>query len=80
MLVCRAARATDDGRQREEDIMDPIAIVLGLVIGIPASLLAYWYTKRNQKLGLGGDSGDYTSGGHHGGGDSGGGGDGGGDA
>ena len=79
MLVCRAARATDDGLQREEDIMDPIAIVLGLVIGIPASLLAYWYTKRNQKLGLGGgDSGDYTSGGHHGGGDSGG--DGGGDA
>ena len=51
--------------------MDPIAIVLGLIIGIPAALLAYWYTKRNQRLGYGSGFGsDYTSSG--GGGSSGG--------
>ena len=56
--------------------MDWIAIGLGLIIGIPAAALTYWYTKRNQKLYGSGFSGDYTSGGggHSGGG--GGGGDG----
>lgn len=50
--------------------MDPIAIVMGLVLGVPLAALAYWYTRRNQKLGYGsGLGGDYTSsGGHSGGG------------
>ncbi len=50
------------------------SIGLGLVIGIPLSALAYWWTRRNAKRGTGFDGGDYSSGGgHHGGGDSGGG-------
>ena len=54
--------------------MDLIAIGIGLVIGIPAMLLTYWWTKRNQKLYGSGFGGDYTSGG--GGHSAGGGGDG----
>ena len=55
-----------------------IVIGIGIVVGIPLSALAYWYTKRNQKLGYGsGFGGDYSSMGssHFGGGDGGGGGD-----
>lgn len=47
-----------------------IAIGLGLIIGIPLTLLVYWKTKRDQKLGLGSGyvGGDYTSSGGHSGG------------
>lgn len=47
-----------------------ISIGLGLIIGIPLTLLVYWKTKRDQKLGLGSGyvGGDYTSSGGHSGG------------
>jgi hypothetical protein len=50
--------------------MDLIAIVIGLVVGIPLWALTYWWTRRNAKLGLGsGYSGDTpSSGGASGGG------------
>ena len=48
--------------------MDPLALALGLIIGIPASLLAYWWTRRNAKRGYGQSFGnDYGSLGGHGG-------------
>jgi hypothetical protein len=49
-----------------------IGLGLGLIIGIPLTLLVYWKTKRDQKLGLGSGyvGGDFTSsGGQSGGGD-----------
>lgn len=52
------------------------SIGLGLIIGIPLSALAYWWTRRNAKRGYGNgfDGGDFIGGGgHHSGGDSGGG-------
>ncbi len=43
-----------------------IVIGIGIVVGVPLSALAYWYTRRNQKLGYGnGFGGDYSSLGSH---------------